>query len=435
MMKKACLLALALAFCAWAQESSDSGLDEFERSLVPETAADSAVEAPDEFEQSLIQHPSEMEPVYKTREELFSAIKSKKPQNVAKIMEELEAMESRTVIPVHDIDKEAIYVEMRMYKSLLASLIHHYRNIFDSTRYDHPTVAAGDGLDYHVRQLLKEREKSDKNIFFTLEKNADFKKIPLQQRQKLEMFLLLRDAYRSAEVNERVRDLSKIVAEDKNDPDAEWVRKCVYEPLYRMRLFLFSLERRAANKEGLIQRKLYTGGFGANLYIPIGGMGFGFDEFYREDLFAPADPTINLELYLQIYRVAVLFEYINSGVAALNSYEFGLGWVVYDSRYIKVRPYAAVGKSFVDLEPINDIPNFPSSTQSYGNSSGSKTFTAAVNVDYKFGTAYFLLSDTKLTNFCVSSKLGVSYIDFEHEFAKGSGATPFFALGLGIYFW
>ena len=69
MMKKACLLALALAFCAWAQESSDSGLDEFERSLVPETAADSAVEAPDEFEQSLIQHPSEMEPVYKTREE------------------------------------------------------------------------------------------------------------------------------------------------------------------------------------------------------------------------------------------------------------------------------------------------------------------------------------------------------------------------------
>lgn len=433
MMRKSCLLALLFAICTWAQESSD-GLNDFEKSLMNnEPAAES--QGSDEFEQSLMQQSSEMEPVYKTREELLSAIKAKNSQQVAKVMAELESMESKTLIPVNDIEKEAIYVEMRMYKSLLATLVQHYRNFFDSTRYDNPKVATGDGLDYHVRQLLQEREKSDKNIFYTVEKGVDFKKVPLQQRQKLELFLLLRDAYRDSEINERVRELSKIVSEDKNDPDAEWVRKCIYEPTHRMQLFSYSLEKRKENKEDLIQKKLYTGGFGLNLYIPVGGMGFGYDEFYREDLFAPADPFINLELYFQIYRVAVLYEYVNSGVSGLNSYEFGLGWVAYDSRYVKVRPYVAVGKSFVDLEPINDIPNFPSSSQSYGNSSGSKTFTAAVNVDYKFATPYFFLSDTKLTSFYVSSKLGISYIDFEHTYAKGSGVTPFFALGLGTYFW
>ena len=203
-MRKSCLLALLFAICTWAQESSD-GLNDFEKSLMNnEPAAES--QGSDEFEQSLMQQSSEMEPVYKTREELLSAIKAKNSQQVAKVMAELESMESKTLIPVNDIEKEAIYVEMRMYKSLLATLVQHYRNFFDSTRYDNPKVATGDGLDYHVRQLLQEREKSDKNIFYTVEKGVDFKKVPLQQRQKLELFLLLRDAYRDSEINERVRE-------------------------------------------------------------------------------------------------------------------------------------------------------------------------------------------------------------------------------------
>ena len=438
-MRFASLLVLSLALSVFAQERTKTDYSSFEQSLMKDHAVQSNSSSSNEFEQSLMNAPSEMEPVYKVREEILSALRQKDYPQVAKLMDELSAMESRTVIPVNDVEKEVIYIESKLYGKLLDAVVRYYRNVFDLHRYDNPTVAKNDGLDLYVRESLKKRNP-EKNVFYSISEGMDFVKLSKNKREKLELFLLLRDAYRDKEIGKRVRELGEsYVASNPDDPDSPWIKGSIVSPLSRMSMFDYTMEKRAENKEELIASKLYTGGFGLNLMLPMGGAAIGFDEFYRKDLFnAEETAPINLELYFQIWRIAALFELASSGISGLTTYGFGLGWVAYDSRHLKVRPYLAFGASFMDMSARAHVPNtnlYVDESELYGNDDGGPTITAAVNVDYKFGTAYLFLSDKKLVSFSLIGKFGASYIDFKNKYASGSGVSPFFSLGLGVYFW
>lgn len=437
-MRKLSLLVMSLALSLFAQDESKNSLSSFEQSLMQAQSAENR-STTEEFEQSLTGVPSEMEPVYKLREDLLAALKSKNYSEVDKLLDELSALETRTVIPVTNQEKEVICLETKMYGKLLDALVLYYRTVYDIHRYDNPSIASNDGLDLYVRNILKERN-NEKNIFYTISEGHEFMKLNKNKKDKLEMMLLLRDAYRDKEIGKRVRELGEmIVSSNPDDPDSKWIKNSIVSPLSRMSVFDYTMEKRAENKEHVIESKLYTGGFGINLMLPIAGGAIGFDKFYRKDMFKTEDSApINFELYFQIWRIAALFELVSSGISGMASYEFGLGWVVYDSRSLKVRPYVAVGSTYIEMIPRNHIPNsniYPFESELYGNDNGSATITVGVNADYKFGTAYLFLSDKKLVSFALVGKLGASYIDFDHKYAKGSGLSPFFSLGLGVYFW
>ena len=402
-MRKISFLVMVLFLCTWAQEQSN--LDEFEKSLVTGVTGKHDTSGYSEFEKSLVTDMPGMESVYKAREELLEAVKAKNFQGVSKKVDELDQMGNPKLIPLRDAEKEAIYVELKMYSRLLDLLVQHYKSLYDTARYDNPTIASGDGLEYHVVTIVNNRDPEN-NVFYTIEKSSDFKKIAKRKREKIEMFLLLQDIYHNPDYRSRVYAIADTIVMEGKDPDTEWIKKCIRDPLARMDLLGFSLQKRKEQKE-----------------------------FYRKDLFEPADPFLNLEFYLQIFRVAILGEYVSAGVEGLNTYEFGFGVVAFDSRYFKIRPYVALGKSFVDLRPIHDIPDFPSSSQSYGNSSGESTLTVAVNMDFKFATAYFLLSNKMLASFYLATKLGFSSVKFEHTYAQGDGNSFFFSVGLGMYYW
>ena len=262
-------------------------------------------------------------------------------------------------------------------------------------------------------------------------------KLPKLKRDKLKILLLLRDAYKDEEVGKLVRHLSESFLENApNDPDAHWIKNSILSPLTRMDMFEFAMQNRKEQKENIIQRKLYSGGFGINALFLTFGTGTGFDNLYRKDLYKANDLPINIELYTQFKRFALLFELVNNGFTGMHTYELGLGFVAYDSRYLKVRPYMAWGKSFMELEGRKGAPGiFDYESTAFGNDDGPYSFTAAVNVDFKFITAFFLVSRENFTSFSLVGKLGFSNIDFNHYRFKGDGTGFFMNFGLGIYFW
>ena len=55
-------------------------------------------------------------------------------------------------------------------------------------------------------------------------------------------------------------------------------------------------EDSAAPKKDVVQDNLYTGGFGANIYLISAGYALGFSNFYRNDIYEPdEDSYFNFE--------------------------------------------------------------------------------------------------------------------------------------------
>jgi len=454
-MKITSLLLPLLAFAVLAGAAPKKELSDFEKSLIGGASAetqsgeasasesDSTGSSLNEFEQSLATVPSEYEDVYKLRESMLEAVKSKNTTVVGQLADELAQKETRSLIPLKDFESEVIYLDLRMYDRLLDMLVKHYRNLLDTTRYDeNPKVIEDDGLFLYVVNRLESRDK-ERNVYYSVAAQIEGSNLSDEKKRKLEMFLLLRDAYRSDDVGVRVRDLAQSVTNGKDDPESRWIAKSILSPLTRMNMFAYNLEKRAENKEEIIKGKLYTGGFGMNLFFLSGGMAFGMDDLYRSDLFEPEETSINLEFYLQIKRFAISGELLASGITGVNSYSLGLGYVAYDSRYLKVRPYVGLGMPAMILEAKERVyGSLHGEGESEGMGEGNSEMyteslglTLAVNVDFKFATLFLFSSSSKFFSPSIVGKFGVSYINFEDTFVYGSGVSPFFSLGLGMYLW
>ncbi|MBO7062418.1 MAG: hypothetical protein J6W54_15210 [Fibrobacter sp.] len=413
---------------------SESASDAFERSLMASDSTSS------DFEKSLMERPSELEPIYKLRENLLSAIKSKDTVTASNIISQLSEHETRSFVPIQYMELEVVYIEMNMYGHFLDMLLKYYKTLLDSNRYDENlTFASEDGLALYVKNQIMQRDTT-RNVFFAISNKINYARISMSKKLKLEILLLLRDAYRDENVGSLVRDkASRFVKEYGDDPDAAWIKKCILDPLSRKSPRELALIERAERHEDVIEEKLYTGGFGMNLFFIKGGFGLGFDRLYRSDLYEPVNPFVNLELYFQIGPFTTLLEMLNHGVNGVTSFGLGLGLVVYDSRYFKVRPYIEYALPGMDLKVKKDnrVEHlYAGDDEMYGFSEENRAFVAAVNVDYKFGTPYFFGSRSKLTSFSISGKFGVSYINLEDsDHFSGSGVSFFFDIGLGIYLW
>ena len=457
-MKRISLLLFVSVCVAFAAGKKKSDYSDFEKSLMAPTPApasqsvdstaseggdssgvSSATSSMDAFEESLKQVSSEMEPVYRWREEVLSGVREKDTAKVERAVEELSKLQTRNLIPIRDPELEAAYIEAGMFGSLCNMLVRHYKQLLDTNRFDKsPTIASDDGLSLFTENAYSKRDTSS-NIYYSIRSEIEHSGLPESQQKKLKILLLLRDAYIIDSVGVQVRNTSEFfLRKFPDDPDARWIDRSIHAPLSRMNVYDLAMKVRAEKKEDVIKDKLYTGGFGLNLYFLMGGLGIGFENLYRKDLFEPVDPSVNLEAYLQIWRIALLFELSNSGVEGMFGYGLGAGFVLYDSRYLKVRPYISFASTGMELESKKKIPGEMGGgfDEMYGfDSEESSTFTLAVDADFKFATAYFLLSDSKLTSFALVSKFGMSFIDVEDDYFKGSGITLFFHIGLGVYFW
>ena len=157
-MKPFFLLILLCSIASFAQPSINKNFDEFEKSLMLNGSAESEQPSLDKFEQSLMAESSDMEPIYRARDNLLESLKEKDYSQVLKLMDTLSTMETRMVIPLSSIEKEVIYIEIQKYDKLLDYLVEFYRGVYDTSRYEQNVVfASQDGLEIYLQQRLRRR--------------------------------------------------------------------------------------------------------------------------------------------------------------------------------------------------------------------------------------------------------------------------------------
>lgn len=432
------VLFLVLLFVAFAQ----ADFSDFEKSLTQGDADSSATPVSD-FEQSLMnEQGSEMSYVYRGREALMQAIKSGDTAEISQKISDLDNMKSSDIVPLVNIEKEVIYMSSKMWRQLLQHEVNLFKTYYDSVDVEKGVNAKNDELMLYVKKKI-EAIDTNLTLYGTVSNQIENAQLEESEKLELEIMLLLHNAY-SKGAYTRIAEASKTFCERYPDhPDAAWIKNSVAAPAERMDVSKMYYAERAEHKEENIAKSLYTGGFGVNLFFISGGMAFGMDELYRSDLFEAEETSINLEFYLQIKRFAFIGELLASGITGVNSYSFGIGYVAYDSRYLKVRPYVGFGMPAMILEAKSNVYGSlhgeseneymcKGCNEMYSESLG---LTLAVNVDFKFATLYLFTSNKKFFSPSIVGKFGVSYISFDDSFVQGSGVTPFFSLGLGILLW
>ena len=424
--------------------------DDFEKSLMqnsePSGSTDSTSSASsmDAFEQSLISESgTEMENIYQLREALLEAAKRGDTAQVSRGIEELEALKTEDMVPLVDVESQVLLIRQKMWPQLLQYEVKRYKNFYNDLVNEKARYAENDGLMLYIKKEISKFDTTSA-LLMQLESDID-KSSSLSESEKLELkiLLLLNDAYRDDKVNERIARLSQMFLEKYPDhPDAKWIENSVAGPYFRRDFWDLWNKDRQEHREENIARNFYTGGLGFNLYFLSGGLAFGMDELYRSDLFEPEPPGIYLELYLQIKRFAISFELLPSGIEGVATYSLGLGFVAYDSRYLKVRPYIGLGMPAMILDAKQDgYLAMPGGDREYfqeGNNemyAESFGFTLAANVDFKFLTTYLFSSSSNFFSMMLTGKFGITYMEFDDAIVKGSGVTPFFALGFGLLLW
>lgn len=445
-MKKIAFI-FALAAFIFVPNSFSKDFSSFEKSLLENTPKadsvknDSTVFSNESFEKSLFHYKSENEPIFKAREALLTAIKQKNKEQILEQISVLDGMTTASLVALDDVEKECAYVEANLFDEYLKMILSHYKTIYDPSRFDENTrhiSSNEDGLVFYVKKKILDNRDSSLAYYYTIKDHIEASNLSEQDKQKLAILILLRDAYHKKDIADTMVNLiNKFAEKYPDDPDLHWMEKSILRPLEKLNLFSFSMKMRKKNKENTIQKKLYTGGFGVNLGAPIGGFSIGMKNFYRKDLYDLGTDIINAELYLQIGRFTALFETTNPGIQGVWGFGFGAGYVAYDSRYLKIRPYVAMYNSGINVVVKNDIPGHAlwAGSEETDSEGSFNTYTLAVNVDYKFGTPYLFLSDRKLVSFAVIGKFGLSYLNMNNFYAKGSGVVGFAHIALGVYFW
>lgn len=423
--------------------ASASDLSDFEKSLTQGAGDSASASSGNSFEQSLMSEDgSSMSYVYRGREALMQAIKSGDTAEISQKISDLDNMKTDAVFPLVNIEKEVIYMDKKMWRQLLQHEVNLFKTYYDSIEPPDVQYAENDELMIYVKDKIAKID-TQSTLYSTVSSQIEKSNLQEHEKMELEIVLLLHNAY-SMGAYRRIAELSKTFCEKYPDhPDVPWIKKSVAAPAERMDVRKMYYAERAERKEEFIAKNFYTGGLGVNLFFLPGGLAFGFDDMYRSDLFEPQDPGLYAEIYLQIKRFSLSGEILGSGVTGLASYSLGLGYVVYDSRYLKVRPYAAIGFPELILDAKDDFKGpargngevtvlHKGSTESV---SEGMTATLAVNVDFKFVTAFLFTSNNKFFSMSLVGKFGVSYIEAEGYAVNGSGVTPFCNFGLGFHFW
>lgn len=381
----------------------------------------------EDVEQIFVEQSTEMDLAYRLRDAMLSAVNEKDSAKIVSVMEMIDEKNFVYVRPIRLQEVEVVYLHAKMYRALTDFLVNYYRNL-SVTKKDYIEEPDKDGLSIFVAKRLEYRDLS-KHFFHVFENEVKNARISDAEKKKLELFVYLSDTYKDRNVAKHVSWLaSSYVVENPDDPDSPWIDECISVPLKRFDYLEYSLKKRTINKEDFIRSKLYTSGFGLNVFLLSGGFANTFENYYNKSRFNPEEFEIKAELYLQLDRFVSMIDVVNLGVPGLATIAFGVGMVAFDSRYLKLRPYVEYGLtcSYVYVKDEHEAK--------FSDFDG-ESFITGVNVDFKILTTYIILSCQKLFSFSIVGKAGFTYTNIKTEYTWGDGFSFFGALGLGVLFW
>lgn len=372
-------------------------------------------------------------PYLEARQALLNAIKKKNKNLVRQQISALEDMKTYTILPLEMQEKESIYIELDMYKDYLDMLAKHYKTIYDSINNKNLRHIADeeDELVLHVKKNLDKRDKQQ-SFYSTIEKKIQKSTLSKLEKEKLQILVLLRDAYNKKFVRTKLIKLTKNFIENyPDDSDVNWIKKSIYEPLKKMDYKAYYMELRKKDKENIIKDAIYTWALGLNVGYPLLSNKKNFDRLYRKDLFEPKFDPFNIQLYLQFGRFMIIHELSVYGIEGVYGLTMGIGVIAYENRYLKIRPYLASSLIGTEIWARDDIQYHDDASDDL--TAGS--YTMAVDIDFKFATLYLPNSYNKFASFSIVNKFGLTYLEIDGAHAKGSGISRYYQLGLGISLW
>jgi len=371
------------------------------------------------------------------RVELMMSFHKRDSAEVLVNMARLDSMNYGHINSISRIEKEIVLLEMEMWQNLLQYELAYYKNLYNTLPLKKQSPIENDELSIYVDKIIS---KLQGTLFDRYSEKIANSELSDSDKDELEILLLLHDAPDNFETKELVAKRSRsFAARYLSHPDAEWIEKCVGAPYSHIYVDEMYKQDNSNRKERTVEDKLYTGGFGVNVFLYSGGFGPGLNNLYDKELFEPEYNYINLELYLQVNKLSFSVELMTTAKHDVQVYSLGVGMVFYDSRFLKVRPYLAIGLPSVILEAKQSLKDDEGNTYMWKGSNdqyyGNVVLTVAANFDFKFITARFFNSENTLFSMSLVGKFGASRIKFDESNVKGSGANVFFDLGIGMYFW
>lgn len=379
----------------------------------------------------------EMNLISRGRVELMRAFHKRDSAEVMLNITRLDSMNYGSVNSISKNEKEIVLLEMEMWRDLLQYEVAYYKNLYKSLSLKKQSKIDDDELAVFANKQISKLEGPLYNRYSDKIVNSELSD---SEKDELEIVLLLRDAFGSYDVKNLLAQRSRsFAAKYFSHPDVEWIEKCIGVPYSNIYVEELYTQDKSNRKERIIEDKLYTGGFGINAFLYSGGFGPGLNNLYNENLFEPEYNYINLELYLQVNKLSFSVELMTTAKHDVQVYSLGVGMVFYDSRFLKVRPYLAIGLPSVVLEAKQSLKDDEGNTYMWKGSNdqyyGNVVLTVAANFDFKFITARFFNSENTLFSMSLVGKFGASRIKFDESNVKGSGANLFFDFGIGMYFW
>ncbi len=387
---------------------------------------------------SLKEKDFEIDLISRSRVELMRSFHKHDSAEVLLNIARLDSMNYGNVNSISKIEKEIVLLEMEMWQDLLQYERAYYKNLYKSISLKKQGKIEGDELSIFVDKVISKLRGALYNRYSEKIVNSELLD---SDKDELEILLLLHDAFNDFEVKGILAKRSRtFAARYPSHPDAEWIEKCIGFPNSHIYVEEMYMQDKANRKEKNIEDKLYTGGIGINVFMFSNGFSSGLDNLYDKELIESKYDVldVNLELYLQWRKFSLNAEIMGNSMKNIFIYSFGFGIVLYDSRYLKIRPYFAIGfpdiiyeaKQTLNDERGNTIMLEGSDHESYG-----RSLTFAFNFDFKFLTARFFNSESAMFSMSVVGKIGFSFISFDSEFINGSGTNVFFNIGLGMYLW
>lgn len=379
----------------------------------------------------------DMNLISRGRVELMRAFHKRDSAEVLLNIARLDSLNYGSVNAISKSEKEIVLLEMEMWRDLLQYEVAYYKNLYKSLSLKKQSKIDDDELAVFANKQISKLEGPLYNRYSDKIVNSELSD---SEKDELEILLLLRDAFGSYDVKNLLAQRSRsFAAKYFLHPDVEWIEKCIGVPYSNIYVEELYTQDKSNRKERIIEDKLYKGGFGINALLYSGGFGSGLNDLYDKEIFEPEYNYINLELYLQVNKLSFNVELMTTAKRDVQVYSLGVGMVFYDSRFLKVRPYLAIGLPSVILEAKQSLKDDEGNTYMWKGSNdqyyGNVVLTVAANFDFKFITARFFNSENTLFSISLVGKFGASRIKFNEKYVKGFGANVFFDFGIGMYFW
>ena len=371
------------------------------------------------------------------RVELMMSFHKRDSAEVLVNMARLDSMNYGHINSISRIEKEIVLLEMELWQNLLQYELAYYKNLYNTLPLKKQSPIENDELSIYVDKIIS---KLQGTLFDRYSEKIANSELSDSDKDELEILLLLHDAPDNFETKELVAKRSRsFAARYLSHPDAEWIEKCVGAPYSHIYFDEMYKQDNSNRKERTIEDKLYTDGFGVNALFLPGGFSSGLNSLYDKEIYETEKNYINLELYLQVSRFAFIAELMASAKRDVQLYSLGVGMVIYDSRFFKIRPYLALGFPSMILKVRKNVEDddrkvilWKGHTSQYF---GNPSLTVAANFDVRFLTARFFYSENTLFSMSLLAKIGVSRIKFESTDVHVKGVSLFFDIGLGMYFW